>query len=278
MRKKQDGDKNDKDAKKRNELFIGGIDQRGGGSGLAVVGPPPNRSSSSAARIGGSGGPPSVFDNIVGLASHQSEPPSETGSGSSKETTSRKISMYRNGFTVDDGEFRDLTSPENLAFIASLERGEVPRELQREQRAGEQRPLHVDILLADHREEDYVAPPPPPYIAFSGQGAVLRRDPADAVASEANIFSPELLLDVEISPVDESKPTTTVQVRTIQGKKIRIKINQDATVYQLAAMVMRDSGVGTAFSLSAGFPPVDVLDGSLSVKDAGLVGASITQK
>ena len=134
-------------------------------------------------------------------------------------------------------------------------------------------------MLADHREEDYVAPPPPPYIAFSGQGAVLRRDPSEsASASEANIFSPEILLDIEIPPVDESRPTTTVQVRTTQGKKIRIKINQDATVYQLAAIVMRDSGVGTAFSLSAGFPPVDVLDGSLSVKDAGLVGASITQK
>jgi len=36
MRRKQDGDKNDKDAKKRNELFIGGIDQRGGGSGLGT--------------------------------------------------------------------------------------------------------------------------------------------------------------------------------------------------------------------------------------------------
>jgi len=85
----------------------------------AVVGPPPSRSSSSAARVGGSGGAPSVFDNIVGLASNQSEPPLETGNGSAKGISSRKISMYRNGFTVDDGELRDLTTPENLAFIAS---------------------------------------------------------------------------------------------------------------------------------------------------------------
>ena len=35
LRKKEEGGKpNDKDAKKRNELFIGGLDQRGGGSGL----------------------------------------------------------------------------------------------------------------------------------------------------------------------------------------------------------------------------------------------------
>ena len=35
LRKKEEGGKpSDKDAKKRNELFIGGLDQRGGGSGL----------------------------------------------------------------------------------------------------------------------------------------------------------------------------------------------------------------------------------------------------
>ena len=36
------------------------------------------------------------------------------------------ITMYRNGFTVDDGPLRDLTSPENRSFLASLERGQAP--------------------------------------------------------------------------------------------------------------------------------------------------------
>ena len=39
----------------------------------------------------------------------------------------RRITMYRNGFTVDDGPIRDLTSPESRAFLASLESGDVPR-------------------------------------------------------------------------------------------------------------------------------------------------------
>lgn len=34
--------------------------------------------------------------------------------------------MYRNGFVVDDGPFRDATSPENQLFIRSLEAGQVP--------------------------------------------------------------------------------------------------------------------------------------------------------
>ena len=37
LRKKEEvGKSTDKDAKKRNELFIGGLDQRGGGSGLGT--------------------------------------------------------------------------------------------------------------------------------------------------------------------------------------------------------------------------------------------------
>lgn len=186
--------------------------------------------------------------------------------------------MYRNGFTVDDGPLRDLTSPESMEFIASLEKGEVPRELRNEQQSSQSRGVNLDVHLEDRRGEDYVPPPQPAYIAFSGQGSVLRRDAADVDSSGVCIFSPEVLVDVEIPPVDEARPSTTVQVRTSGGKKIKIKINQDATVYQLAAMIVRDSGDGRGFTLGAGFPPVDVADGSLSLREAGLIGASITQK
>ncbi len=85
---------------------------------MAVLGPPP---SSSSAR-GGAG----VFDSIVQRASNPGE---DTGSlpPIDSEGNSRRITMYRNGFTVDDGPLRDLTSPESRAFIASLENGEVPQ-------------------------------------------------------------------------------------------------------------------------------------------------------
>lgn len=257
LRRKQEGDK-DKDAKKRNELFIGGLDQRGGGSGLgiiilvthlfcmddylrenfyfqAVLGPPPNRPQDRSGNANGA----SVFDSIVGLASNQ-QPGDAAGDSQPREQLSRKITMYRNGFRVDDGPLRDLTSPESLEFIASLERGDVPRELQ-QRKPGEPRLATLDILLDDHRGEDYVPPPPPAYVAFSGQGSVLRREPT-AIDNSTTVFSPELLADVEVPSVDETKPVTTVQVRTSQGKKLRIKINQDATLYQLAALVLREAG------------------------------------
>ena len=106
---------------KQNELFIGGIDQKGGGSGLAVIGPPGG--------VPGGGPPmpsrPDTFDRIFERAQDRSEDDSE--SAPREEAGSRRvITMYRNGFVVDDGPFRDATSPENQLFIRSLEAGRVP--------------------------------------------------------------------------------------------------------------------------------------------------------
>jgi hypothetical protein len=201
----KEADKKKPDSK-QDELFIGGIDQRGGGSGLAVIpNPPPG---SGAPRPGGAG----IFDRIVEQAQNRSEDsgPPPTGSGGLQ----RVIILYRNGFIVDDGPFRDITSPENQTFIRSLEAGNVP--------AGKIN-LHmyaianysitpliqsynciiirsvpisifefssllikssthitflfpemsqgatgdIEVSLNDKRAEDYVPPPPPSYVAFS---------------------------------------------------------------------------------------------------------------
>ena len=88
-----------------------------GGSGLAVLGPPP-----SSSNRGGAG----VFDNIVQRASNPSDG-SSTPPPLSEGSNHRRITMYRNGFTVDDGPLRDLVSPESRAFITSLENGDVPQ-------------------------------------------------------------------------------------------------------------------------------------------------------
>ena len=41
--------------------------------------------------------------------------------------STRRITIYRNGFTVDDGPLRDPNAPENVDFIRDLSRGVVPR-------------------------------------------------------------------------------------------------------------------------------------------------------
>ena len=112
--------KKSEEEKKQNELFIGGLDERGGGSGLAVLGPPGTGSSGRPIPGGMS---PGAFDRIVERAQQGASDGDHAGAPSGQQRT---ITLYRNGFVVDNGPFRDLQAPENRAFVSSLEKGEVP--------------------------------------------------------------------------------------------------------------------------------------------------------
>ena len=133
--------------------------------------------------------------------------------------------MYRNGFTLDDGPLRDGMAegcpPENKEFLDALDKGLVPKELQK-QVAGK-KGVQLDIQLSDKRGEDYVAPPPPAYVAFSS-GQTLGASAGSSTS--AYQFTPEMLEDIDIPAVDESAPVTTLQIRSHSGKKIKIKINK----------------------------------------------------
>ena len=43
--------------------------------------------------------------------------------------TMTKVTVYKNGFKVNDGEFRDLETPENKKFMKDLTEGHVPAEV-----------------------------------------------------------------------------------------------------------------------------------------------------
>ncbi|TFJ80815.1 hypothetical protein NSK_007992 [Nannochloropsis salina CCMP1776] len=82
------------------DYYVGGNSARGGGSGLSVVGPP-----------GGEGGGGSS-DFVRGIFQRARTGPLDAGEAARPAPDAalpegaRTITMYRNGFTVDDGPFR----------------------------------------------------------------------------------------------------------------------------------------------------------------------------
>lgn len=40
-----------------------------------------------------------------------------------------KLTVWRNGFQIDDGEFRDLSNEENIKFMDEVNKGYIPQEL-----------------------------------------------------------------------------------------------------------------------------------------------------
>ena len=80
----------DSDEGGESDRYVGGNDARGGGSGLAVQ-PNPN--------------------DIFGRAENDEE-------AAAKVT--RKITMYKGGFVVDDGPYRRLDDPANADFLRAM--------------------------------------------------------------------------------------------------------------------------------------------------------------
>ncbi|XP_071378366.1 UBX domain-containing protein 2A isoform X5 [Centroberyx affinis] len=97
-------------------------------------------------------------------------------SGSSK--VEMVVRLWKDGFTVNDEEFRSYSIPENQDFLEAIKRGELPAEW--ESRAEEE---ELEINVEDLTEETYV-PRKKTFHPFSGRGYRLGRvsDVQDFVA------------------------------------------------------------------------------------------------
>jgi UBX domain-containing protein 1 len=200
---------------------------------------------------------------------------SNAETGGAEDETSIRVVMYRMGFTIDDGPHRRLDDPENADFLRSLAQGRTPRELLQEGTGD------VSVGLVDRRQFDYDE-----YMAanggeggaaasFTGEGQSLggttEAVEAGGVISPSNTTTPP--------EVDGSKPATTLMVRLLNGKRLRVKVNSDSPVSVVAQHVNASGDAGAEeYVFSSGFPPRVIEDLSISVKEAGLEGAQVMQK
>ena len=115
---------------------------------------------------------------------------------------------------MDDGELRSYTDPNNKEFLAAIQRGEPPRELIRLADGGE---VHLD--MQDHREEEY-EPPKNQKPRLFNDGYKLG-SPTPTVVSNASpndVENNEKQAKQELA-LDESKPTTQIQIRLSNGSR-----------------------------------------------------------
>jgi UBX domain-containing protein 1 len=201
------------------------------------------------------GGPPR--DSVFQLAEQAG---SDEGSSSDIRRT---ITMYREGFVIDDGPYRRLDDPANADFLRALAMGRTPAELM------EGDDGNVTVGLVDKRQEDFVET----FRSFSGAGATLG---AISAVTGSTVDSRSL---PDAQALDESRPSTSIQVRLPNGKREVLKVNLDVPVLQLASQVAQLLGdQAGSFQLVAGFPPKPLVDFESSVEAAGLKGAQVQVK
>lgn len=211
--------------------------------------------------------------NFTGAGFRLGETNNESAGESKPAVVGRKnvtkvLTFYRDGFTIDDGEFRRLDDPSNQAFLADIQRGFVPTEME-EPGIG-----NVSVNLIDKHNEDYV-PTKRPVQAFAGDGMRLG-GPSSSAGPSKPAPAPPVTGGKELV-VDESLPVITVQVRLHDGTKLKGRFNEHHTIADLRQFVALAQSTAVAFELTSSYPRKKLEDDSLSLKESNLNGSLVIQ-
>ena len=175
------------------------------------------------------------------------------------------LRLWSNGFTVGDGELRSFQDPENREFLGSIAKGEIPKELIKSS-------TKVHLNMEDHRNEEYKKVKPK-MVPFSGTGYSLSSE-SSVKATSATTTQPETSNPIV---VDESKPKTTVQIRLVDGTRVRQVFNHSHTVADIQAFVAYSSSASN-FVLMTTFPNHELKVLTQTLVEAKLLNSSIVQK
>ena len=173
-----------------------------------------------------------------------------------------KLAIYKNGFILEDGPFRDKKDPVNKKFMDDIEKGYIPNELVKKGFTD------LGIELDDHKDEDYEPPKEEKkFQAFTGTGKSI-----------SSINTQGLHVDKNATTnVDKSKPTCKVNIRLFNGEVASEDFNLDQTLRDVMNFVKKKSGSNN-FSLLDGFPPRPLTDYNKTIQELHLEGSLLTQK
>lgn len=201
----------------------------------------------------------------------------------SEEHSTVTVKVYKQGFTVDDGDLRSYEDPRNREFFESITRNEIPQELRKPGK-----PM-VHVNVENHLGEDFVKQAPK-FKAFTGSGNVLG-SPAPPTTSEISTTTSgsgdvkttnaenEAKASSELN-INESEPTTMISIRLNDGSRISARFNLTHTIQDIRQYVMtsRPEFSGRSFILLTTFPNKELTNPSDTIQLAGLQNAAILQR
>ncbi len=183
--------------------------------------------------------------------------------GFDKTQNKIKLTVYKNGFKIDDGLFRDSSIPENKKFMDEVEKGYIPQELVNQGKK------ELAIALEDKRGEEYKEPiPEKKFEAFVGGGKSL-----GSVQSEGLGINKDAKFEV-----DKSSPTTIINFRLHTGDSVTQEFNLFHSVNDIMHFVSSAAPVIGTFQLIEGFPPKPLTDMNKTIQELKLQGSTLTQR
>uniref|UniRef100_V9KN85 UBX domain-containing protein 2B n=1 Tax=Callorhinchus milii TaxID=7868 RepID=V9KN85_CALMI len=183
------------------------------------------------------------------------------------------LKLWKNGFSLDDGELRTYNDPANSRFLESVGRGEIPLELQRLVHGGQ-----VSLDMEDHRREEYLRHKLK-FKPFSGEGQKLG-SPTPTIVSTPSSPEEEFKHFVNVMSIDDSVPTTNIQIRLADGSRVVQKFNQSHRIHDIRQFIVQHYPVfaASSFLLMTTFPNKELTDEDQTLQEAKLLNAVIVQR
>ncbi|KAF8840290.1 SEP-domain-containing protein [Paxillus ammoniavirescens] len=204
-----------------------------------------------------------------------------------EDVVQRNITFWRNGFSIEGGEFYDYADPENERLLAEINTGRAPVSVLNV-RPGQP----VEVIVSKRTSEDYV----PEKRVFSGSGNRLG-SPVPAVTTSASMPgafpaatsagpSSSAATRTERSSlttmfeVDATQPMTTVQIKLADGTRMPCRMNLTHTVGDIRNFInaSRPENMTRAYTIGTGFPNRTLDNDTQSIEDAGLKNSLIMQR
>ncbi|KAI0667540.1 hypothetical protein C8Q78DRAFT_1105457 [Trametes maxima] len=224
------------------------------------------------------------------------DPDAVDASQSEEETAIRHLTVWRDGFTVEDGELMRYDDPANMQILAEIRAGRAPPQILNVLPG-----QPVELRVVERRGEDYVPSPKARQASvFAGQGHRLGSPiPGEstlgaggsggsipgAFPSGGNGGSslPVQRTADSISTrfeVDQSKPTTSVQIRLADGTRMVARMNLTHTVGDIRNFInaSRPENNARPYAIMTTFPNRTLEDETQSIQAAGLANSVVVQR
>ncbi|KAJ7341497.1 hypothetical protein JRQ81_005669 [Phrynocephalus forsythii] len=190
-----------------------------------------------------------------------------------KNQADTTIKLWKNGFTVNDGELRSYTDIANQRFLDSVKKGELPPELQKICDKEE-----VNVKVQDKKDQVYSLRKPV-FQPFSGQGYRLgSATPKIIYKAKRDVEETEKRKPTVV--LNHSEPITSVQIWLADGTRIVQRFNTLHRISHVRDFITNCQGQPgrSPFMLTTSLPFRELLDESLTLEEADLKNAVIVQR